>query len=394
MGGGSAGRPARDGSECKHRKPDASFISQSFQGRDEHSGTKTESPFMTHRSIRVAPWPEDAGNPYQRLFYEALAPYGVTVATGLNMNEATLRAMAAKIDVIHLHWPEYSWRVQGDPLFAEVGLVAGLSRSLQLAHRLNLRIWWTAHNVRPHEGHRLVNFLGYRVVGAHADLTIAHSQFAAEAVQNKYRCRRVIVMPHGNFDCAYPNPRPREVVLRELDLDPRKPMVVCLGVVRKYKGIETGIDAVKRLGGRVQLLVAGDPKPDSGADQLKEHSTQWLRVRLHRLSDQEFSDFTGASDAVLLPYRHATTSGVLLAAWTSGRGVIASNIPCFADELAGDTLAGVLARPGQPIEFARAIESYLSIPVKDREAAALRLAARRDWSYCIRSVASMISAEQ
>ena len=93
-----------------------------------------------------------------------------------------------------------------------------------------------AHNLVPHEGHPLVNYLGYRLVASQADLVIAHSDSAARAVQRRYRARCVVVMRIGNF-VGYPPPRPRGIVLAELGTDPGLPTVACVGAVQMQEGL-------------------------------------------------------------------------------------------------------------------------------------------------------------
>jgi glycosyltransferase involved in cell wall biosynthesis len=336
-------------------------------------------------TIRVAPWRDDQANPYQRLFYAALAPHGVSVTSGLTISDDALGDLGTQLDVIHLHWPEYLWRVHGNGVFAQMRLIVGMARFLRLARRLGIRVWWTAHNLAPHEGHPLVNYLGYRVVAAYADLVIAHSHFAANEMKRRYSVRNVVVMRIGNFADTYPCPRPRADVVSELGLDPALPLVSCLGAVRAYKGIVTALDAVAMLKGRVQLLIAGDPDPtiDMRALESRAREQPWTRVLLRRLSDQEFADFTSASDAIVLSYLRATTSSLMLAAWTLGRGVVASDLPCFADELADFPGAGMLAPAGDSVAFANAIDRYLSVPAASRTAAALEAAAAHDWARCV-----------
>jgi len=335
--------------------------------------------------IRIAPWPIDRGNPYQQLFYRALEPAKVTLVEGLSINDDSLRDLASRIDVIHLHWPEYAWRVQGTSTWDELRSIVGLGRFLRLAKRLGLAVWWTAHNIVPHEGRSYVNYLGYRIVAAYADLVVAHSTFAAQEVRRRYHAREPVVMPIGNFDNTFPAPRSREEVFETLGLDPRIPLVTCLGTIRRYKGIPIALDAVSRLDGRVQLLVAGDPKPDVDVEVMQHAAAThpWVRVVLRHISDQEFSDFTAASDAILLPYVRATTSAVLLAAWSMGRGVIASDIRCFADELADHPRAGTLAAVDDPAAFAAAIEQYLAMPSDQRRAAVLAASAAHSWPRCV-----------
>jgi len=96
-------------------------------------------------NVAIAPWPEDDGNPYQRLFYEALSPFGFRRHSGLVINDQYLRDHAAQIDAVHLHWPEYAWRVHGTRLDRQARLVIGLARFLRLAGRLGIARVWTAH---------------------------------------------------------------------------------------------------------------------------------------------------------------------------------------------------------------------------------------------------------
>lgn len=342
--------------------------------------------------LRVAPWPDDKGNPYQKRFYDALAPYGVRSVQELLISDEALLRLQDQVDVVHLHWPEYAWRLGDSSAATQVRRIVGLVRFLRLARRLGKRIWWTAHNIEPHEGHRLVNYLGYRAVAACADLVIAHSRHAAMGVCRRYGRRLPIaVMPQGNYDDVYPVPRPGHVVLTELGLDPGIPMVAAVGAIRRYKGIEVAIEAVRRLQGRVQLVIAGNPKPDVDVQRLRDLAdAPFVRFVERSLSDQEFADFTNASQAVLLPYRRATTSAVLLTAWSLGRGVVASDLPCFADELETAPEAGRVARVDDAGGFASAISEYLAVPEAVRQVAALEAAAARTWAESARQLVAQM----
>jgi glycosyltransferase involved in cell wall biosynthesis len=108
------------------------------------------------------------------------------------------------------------------------------------------------------------------------------------------------------------------------------------------------------------------------------------------LTDQEFADVIGASDAVLLPYRAVTGSGAALAALTLGCGVVASNLPFFESLVAGHAEAGRTFTGGDPRDFAEAITAYLDIPLERRHAAARTLAAEFAWPRVIKPVTRVI----
>jgi glycosyltransferase involved in cell wall biosynthesis len=107
--------------------------------------------------------------------------------------------------------------------------------------------------------------------------------------------------------------------LAELGVDPRRLRVIpipvspsdppraddgrtllCLGVIRPYKGLADAIDAAKRIDG-ARLLVAGDP-----AEPLDGHRARAGRIaewRLGYLSDAELDRALGEATVALFPYR-------------------------------------------------------------------------------------------
>ena len=75
-------------------------------------------------------------------------------------------------------------------------------------------------------------------------------------------------------------------------------------------------------------------------------TTSGVELRLGEVEPQVVSDLLHAADAVLLPYRRITGSGVLLQALTAGVGVVASDLPYFREVLAPEPDAGVFIRAG------------------------------------------------
>ena len=344
------------------------------------------------RSLRIAvrPHPADCPNPYLRLFYQALEPAGVTVAEPLNVNDHWLREHAPAVDAIHIHWPETIWR----PTPAAAGTlkrIVGLLSFLRLAGRLGIKRVWTVHNIVPHEARTGVDFLGSLALARSADLLICHSEETAEAVRRRYRPRgSIVVMHHGNFAGVYPQPRPREMVLRDIGLDPNRPVVACLGEQRPYKGLDVARAAFERLGGAVQLIVAGQPHAEMPPILADLRSTDAV-VLNRRVSDQEFADITSAADIVWLPYHHVTGSSVILASLTLGTAVVASDLPFFREVLEQEGPAGRLAPAGDAAAVAVATMALLQIPRDARRAAALAIAARFDWTDTVTPVADVIA---
>ena len=197
-------------------------------------------------------------------------------------------------------------------------------------------------------------------------------------------------MQHGNFVGVYPSARDRVSVLKELGLDPTRPVVASLGELRSYKGLDVARAAFDRLGGAVQWVVAGQPHEDTRL-LLGGLAPSQAVVLARRLSEQEFSDIASAADLMWLPYHRFTGSSVVLAALTFGTAVVASDLPFFRDVLEHDGPAGHLVPVGDARALAGATLALLKMPRDMRRAAALAVAGQFDWQRTVAPVAAVFT---
>ncbi len=370
-------------------------------------------------------------NPYVDLFYDALAPYGVTLYEEPKLNLEWGLDHFSRIDAIHFHWPEFIWRSDRHALQSSTARrlfrghvpgawrfydaldriaqspsartfllrrtkrrgVAHFRQYLDAARKAGVTVIWTLHNLESHEDWDAIDRSGFAMLAAHADLVICHSVTSRQAFTEHYSSRaQVVLMPHGNYEGVYPQPRPRDEVLAELGLDPRLPVAGCVGALRTYKGFDVAMAAVQQLQGRVQLLCAGQAHAAFDLPSLRRmgQATGGFAMVVRQLSDQDFADFCAASDVLLFPYRRITGSGALLAALTLGRGVVASDLPYFREVLAGHPRAGVLVAPSDSAALGVALEAFLRTEASQREAAARQLAEQYSWPIVVRPVAEQI----
>jgi beta-1,4-mannosyltransferase len=360
-------------------------------------------------SVRiVSSEPTTAANPYLRLFYDALRPHGFELTGTFVPSRRWLHEHGESFDVIHFHWLE--WLVRSEP--DRLGFLQSIPGGWRLANRLRpffpwaqlhelrsfLRsararkktIVWTCHNVEPHEDATWPVRAAFRALAQTVDLVICHDKTAHARCAALYApTGRMAIMKHGNYDGVYPRPRPRDEVLREIGLPASRPIVLCAGQLRPYKGTDLVCDAVARLGDRVSLLIAGPSHIPSYARQVEERVRKLSNaVFLNRhLTDQEFADFVYASDLVLLPYRSVTGSGSAFAALTLGRGVIASDLPFFVELLRHHENAGRVFTAGDARSMAAAVLALLEVAPEDRERAALSLASQHEWKRLVPGVA-------
>ena len=350
--------------------------------------------------IRLKFYPPYIGdNPYIELFYRALEPHGVVAVDDLNPYDRTLLArLAPEIQVVHIQWcPERIWRGDGRGPVRSWRSLVGFARYLRRARSLGIRVLWTIHDFEHHDGDRLIDRFGYRLLARSADLCICHDVATRRAVIRRFGARpgRTVVMPIGGYDGVYPEPRSRGETLASLDIARDRRVLVCFGRVRPYKGVDVALDALASLGEPYHLIVVGAPLEAAYGRELAARAAGLSAVSLllEEVSDQRLADLLHAADCVLLPYRRITGSSALLAALTLGRGVVASDLPFFRETLAEEPEAGVLCAPTDPIDLARAVRTFFELPADRRHAAARRIADRYAWDRVIAPVADWFDRE-
>ena len=360
-------------------------------------------------------------NPYVDLFYDALAPHGIELACDLPIDIKWLKRHASQLDAIHFHWPDlFLWEYDPawwhylhgaarrlPPAASKVLLrlarvmeipkricgVLYLRKMLNAAKRAGLRVVWTFHNVESHFNPDWVDRVSCRILASSSDLIIFHSDFARTECLQRYKPRgELVVMPHGTYEGVFPTARPRSEVLQELGLRADLPVVGCVGGLRNNKGLDIAVEAVAQLYGKVQFIVAGHPVGGFNVEVLRASMKNIPgTVFLPRLlSNQEFADVVGVSEAMLLPYRQVAGSGALLAAITLGCGVIASDLPYFREVLKSEPHSGVLVRPDDADALADGIKRYLMVPGTIRKDAVRSLAHRYKWSEVVVPIVDML----
>ena len=132
--------------------------------------------------------------------------------------------------------------------------------------------------------------------------------------------------------------------------------VLCLGVIRPYKGLDDAIVAVERVDG-ARLLVAGDPIEP--VDRYREAAGSVAEWRLGYLPEAELDRALGDATVALFPYRpELDQSGALLRALGAGVPAIAYDVGGIAEPVRRFG-AGRVVAPGDVDGLAGAIEELL-----------------------------------
>ncbi len=209
---------------------------------------------------------------------------------------------------------------------------------------------------------------------------VAVSEGLAEVLRRRAPRARVHVVENGLAAPVGPPPTTPH------PLAPAAPHLVHLGRLETaQKGLDVLLAALAEpaLAGRrepVRLVVAGD-----GPDEAALRATA-ARLGLHdrvvwagRASGAAKRQLLAGAAAVVVPSRYETFGMVAAEAMAEGAAVVASDIPCLRDVVAG--AGGVLVPPEDPAALAGALRSLLDDPARARELGrrGRTASARYDW---------------
>ena len=190
---------------------------------------------------------------------------------------------------------------------------------------------------------------------------------------------RVKVIPHGAFDylTRIPDPAPLLPELAGAD----RPVVLCFGLIRPYKGVDVLLEAFQQVEG-AELWVVGRPL---GVDldrlrNLAERARGRVRLVPRFVDDRQLPAIFERADLVVLPHRDVEQSGVLFAALAFGKPIVMSAVGGFPEVAAQG--AGCLVAPGDPEALAEALNELLASPAeRERLAAGARAAAAGPYAW-------------
>jgi beta-1,4-mannosyltransferase len=326
-------------------------------------------------------------NPYVGLLQQALRGVGITCSTADGLSPRLAQSWRPIADIVHVHWLEllYAAPRRSTSLRRLCAVLAGLAR----VKALGLKLVYTVHNLEPHE--RSTFRLPDRVLITLSDAVHVHDQEAQRHLKARYGSRvRTYVIPHGSYIGAYLNNCTKQEARERLHLKQDAFVLLFLGQIRRYKGVEDLVAAFHRLtDDACTLVIAGNVHDPSYAKELATLTRDDPRVvaRLQYVRDAELQYLMNACDVCVLPYRQVTTSGAAILAFSFGRPIVAPELGGFAE----------LAREGRGITYAPEASDGLlgalqQVRASDTVAAgarALQWAQRHQWSVLAPEFARM-----
>jgi D-inositol-3-phosphate glycosyltransferase len=303
------------------------------------------------------------------------APYSVKIARILTYYGRLLRYAATRgTPILHILWNNKF------ELFDRTALM--------LYYRIvGKRVVLTAHNVNAAARDRKdtwVNRASLRTQYRLCDHVFVHTAAMKRQLVTEFGVaeRRVTVIPFGINDTIPKTGLTSEGARRRLGLPEGERVLLFFGRIGPYKGLEYLIEALATIskdGECARLIIAGKVKRGSEAywrgvqASISRSGLDPLVIqRIEFIPDDEVEVYFKAADAVVIPYVDIFQSGVPFLAFSFGLPVIATDVGSLREDVTRDT--GLLCRPCDPADLARAIrEFYGSGLRRDPAAAAVRI---------------------
>jgi len=229
-------------------------------------------------------------------------------------------------------------------------------------------IVFTPHDI-DHNKDFLLNTFILRLMYRLSNRVIVHKEVNADVLGNVYRvCRRkIMVTRHGGYEYFLDGKLEKKEARKHLNLPDEDRVVLFFGTIKRGKGLEVLLPAVRYLHDRIStiyLLIAGKPVGEMTAEKLMADIEMHGVGKITHLicgfiPDSEVEYYYKAADIVVLPYTNLSESGVAKYAQSCGCTVVCSDKKEFRDTVQ-DGVTGAFFNSGDPADLAKVMEKVLT----------------------------------
>lgn len=222
-----------------------------------------------------------------------------------------------------------------------------------IAHMLRKRgvpVLFICHNLFDHDSGLIKRALSARLL-APANAYLVHAKALAARLHAMFPDKPVLTHPHPTHDRFPP-------VATKLPKRGRLELLF-FGFIRPYKGLDTLIDALAKLGDKeIFLTVVGEPwcPPNELRSSVEASGAPNIELHLDYVDAVQAANFFERADLVVLPYRAATGSAVAAVAYRYERPLLATRVGGLPDVIEeGNT--GFLIDPDSPEALAERLRT-------------------------------------
>lgn len=232
---------------------------------------------------------------------------------------------------------------------------------------LGKRIFYTAHNVLPHNKENSFVRFQFRLIYRTMHRIIVHTEYIRGRIQNEFGISpsKLNVVIHGVYERELDPELTREAARKYFKMSSGAVVVLLFGSISKYKGLDILLKSMDSLAkDNLQLLVAGRLDPDYKMEfdaLVEKYKSKNIVFVIRRIEDAEVEYCFKAADVTVLPYREASQSGVLFMSYAYGVPVIAPKMGGFVKDIVPEK-TGLLFLPNDDKDLAHKIAEFSEHP--------------------------------
>lgn len=330
----------------------------------------------------------DSANPYGRLLADAVR----TADPAFRFDEFRPRSVFARKRprLWHMQWPaSRAATVRASRALFDVG---ALVAAAQVCRLRGIPMVWTVHNLAPHEERQpwlssaflrwLIPQLSGWISLSKAGVGLANERYPA------LRGVPHIVVHHGHYRSAYPDPPPPAEARRSLGLAADR-VLLALGTIRPYKRYSALARAFAE--GDPEgwtLVIAGTPTDLASLRELQAAAAPGIDLRVGQVPADQVPVYFAAATGFVLPADRILNSGSALLALSFGVPVLVPDTPVMTELRDEIGVEAVFLRNGEL--SAQGLTAFLDAAgTADREAIVRRVGAVHAWPSIGRAVAGL-----
>lgn len=238
-----------------------------------------------------------------------------------------------------------------------------------------------------------LNERGLRLLVRLASALVVHSRHDQRLIEATVPLQGVpvAIVPHGPYDHLAVSRAPGGSHVEHKPTDSAVTNLLYFGLIRPYKGLEDLVEAFNHLSAtevqQFHLTVVGETWEGwtLPSELIKASPYRHLITFVNRyVSETEVRELFASADALVLPYRRASSSGPLSIGLSSGMPIVLYDIPSLVEAVAG--YEGAIVVPaGDVTELRRAIRTLPALAGK-------RFASDRSWDDIVHTYLNVLAS--
>lgn len=248
-------------------------------------------------------------------------------------------------DYLHLDWIQ-SYYIRRKHWMTLLLLPIFMLQIIYVKYFTKSKLVWTLHNIYPHNVTHLKFHKTIRKwfakqcewirVFSEETIVKASKEFAVE--QSKFK-----EVPEGDYSNVYPNTIGQQQAREQLGLDKEAAVLLSLGYIKPYKGIENLLSIFSKMNELpLELVIAGQSMDQRYIAAIKDKIQEMKVKNIHLLDTfiptEDLQIYYNAADVVVLPFDKVENSGSAIMAMGFKKPIVAPKMGVLQKRLAQQSM--------------------------------------------------------